>query len=214
MDDPKLNPEEHRLALKDLERINFWSRTADVFWQALPQRPLKILDVACGAGNLAIELAARAKKTGLDYQLFGIDCSPVAIEWAKHRAAEKNAGVKFYELDIFREEIPSGFDVIFTSLFLHHLDHSQAVSLLRGMAKATRQMILVDDLERNLLGYFLAFLGTRILARSRVVHADSLLSVRAAFNLNEVSQLAHEADLEGCRIRRHWPMRFLLSWER
>lgn len=182
MDDPNLNLEEHHRALKGLERINFWSRTGSVFWQSLPKTSLRILDIACGAGNLSIELAQRAKKAGLSFQVDGADRSPAAIEWAQRLAAQKKVDVNFFKLDICTEEIPRGYDIIITSLFFHHLGKDQAVSLIQRMVLAANRMILVDDLERCRLGYFLAFAGTRILTRSKVVHIDSLLSVRAAFN--------------------------------
>lgn len=214
MDDPNLNLEEHHHALKGLERINFWSRTGSVFWQSLPKTSLRILDIACGAGNLSIELAQRAKKAGLFFQVDGADRSPAAIEWAQRRAVQKQTDVKFFELDILHEEIPSDYDVILTSLFLHHLEKGEAVSLLMRMAASANLMILVDDLERSPLGFFLAWAGTRILTRSKVVHIDSLLSVRAAFNLEEASLLAQEAGLKSFQLTRHWPARFLLSWRR
>jgi len=214
MDDPSLNLEEHHRALRGLERINFWSRTGSIFWNSLPKQPLKILDIACGAGNLAIELSQRAKKAGLAFEVHGLDSSPVAIDWAKRRATQKNVAVNFSQLNIFREEIPSGYDVIVTSLFLHHLEKTEAVFLLKQMVQAANQMILVDDLERSPLGFFLAWAGTRIFTRSRVVHIDSLLSVRAAFNLEEISLLAREAGLDSFQLTRHWPARFLLRWTR
>ena len=47
--------------------------------------------------------------------------------------------VRFFTLDALSEEIPSGFDVIVSSLFLHHLDELEAVGLLERMACAASE---------------------------------------------------------------------------
>jgi hypothetical protein len=100
------------------------------------------------------------------------------------------------------------------SLFLHHLDEPQAVELLRRMSESARHLVLVNDLIRGRLGYALAWLGTRLLTRSRVVHVDGPLSVEGAFTRAEALELAERAGLHGATIVRRWPCRFLLTWQR
>ena len=100
------------------------------------------------------------------------------------------------------------------SLFLHHLANDEALQLMRSMASAARQAVLIDDLLRTQWGYALCWVGCRILSRSPIVHVDGPLSVQGAFTVPEVRSLADQAGLSGARIKRHWPERFLLSWER
>ena len=219
IDDPALDPAEHRLALKGLERINRWSFAENILWNPIcrfaltRKKPLRILDIACGAGDLAIGLWKRAQKAGLPVEIDGADISPVAVDSARESARRKKADVHFFELDILSGEIPPDYGVVMSSLFLHHLEREQAVLVLRRMSEAGR-MILINDLIRNRLGFALAYLGSRILTRSRVVHKDSLLSVRAAFRPEEIKKLAGDAGLNGFEITRHWPCRFLLKWRR
>src|SRR5262249_49879331 len=137
-----------------------------------------------------------------------------AVAYANQRARARSAEVRFFPRDVLRDELPEGYDVFTVSLFLHHLEEEQAVDLLRRMARATRQAILVNDLVRSALGYALAWLGTRVLSRSDIVHMDGPLSVRAAFSVAEVSELARRAGLEGAWVKRCWPWRFLLTWSR
>ena len=61
MDDPGLDPAEHRRALRGLTRLNAISHTVGHLWQAIrkgvgdrPAVPLRILDAACGAGDIAL----------------------------------------------------------------------------------------------------------------------------------------------------------------
>jgi len=47
-----------------------------------------------------------------------------------------------------------------------------------------------------------------------VVHVDAVKSVRAAFTMTELGEMAARAGLAGATIARRWPARMLLSWQR
>ncbi len=103
-------------------------------------------------------------------------------------------------------------DVVYCTLFAHHLDDGDVVKLLRVMVARARQLVVVDDLIRSRLGYALAWSGTRLLSRSWVVHTDGPLSVRAAFTPAELRRLAEQAGLSTARLVRFWPERQRLIW--
>ena len=63
------------------------------------------------------------------------------------------------------------------------------------MASAADVAVGIADLDRSNAGLALAWIGSRVLTRSRVVHFDALASVRAAFTLDEARAMAHEAGL-------------------
>jgi hypothetical protein len=102
--------------------------------------------------------------------------------------------------------------VIMSSLFCHHLSDEEVVMLLGKMAKATRHLLLINDLRRCRAGWFLAHTASRLLTRSRVVHTDGPRSVRAAFRLDEMRELSRRAGLETAKVTRCWPCRFLCEW--
>ena len=77
---------------------------------------------------------------------------------------------------------------------------------------AARRLLLVNDLERSLVGLLLAVAGTRLLTRSPVVHYDGPWSVAAAFTVAEARRLARAAGLAGARVTRCWPWRWQLTW--
>ncbi len=110
--------------------------------------------------------------------------------------------------------MPAGYDVVASSLFLHHLSDDQARQLLRNMAQASEHLVLVNDLLRDWRGLALAYFGSRLLTRSDVVHIDAVRSVRAAFSLKELLRLAEQAGCAGARVEHRWPRRFLLAYER
>jgi 2-polyprenyl-3-methyl-5-hydroxy-6-metoxy-1,4-benzoquinol methylase len=216
MDDPELAEATHRGALRGLSRVNWISCTVSVLWRAIRRQTtdrnrLRVLDVGCGGGDVLIGLAQRACRE--DQQLVGIGCdiSPTAIKHAEAAAFDDRIHLEFLQLDCLADPLPGAFDVAICSLFLHHLDDAEVVLLL-GKLRESSRAIVVDDLVRSRVGFALAWLGTRIMTRSRIVHVDGPLSVRAAFSISEIKGLADEAGLRGATISRHWPFRFLLEW--
>lgn len=223
MDQPGLDPVLHGDALQSLRRINWLSRTIAALWSPIAQlaaespttRPLRILDVASGGGDVAIGLAREASRAGVAVEIEGCDISPAAVSFARD-AAERGglSNVTFCERDVLLDLLPTGYDVLTCSLFLHHLDETEAGHLLRDMSRVAGRLVVVSDLRRTRLGYFLACLVSRLLTRSPVVRVDGPLSVAAAFAECEVRELIERSGLAGATIRRCWPQRFLLTWRR
>jgi 2-polyprenyl-3-methyl-5-hydroxy-6-metoxy-1,4-benzoquinol methylase len=219
MDQPDLDPAQHAQALRGLERINFLSGSAGILWPGIQQiaidikdRPLRLLDVATGAGDIPIRLWHRSRKAGLELEVAGCDRSLVALDHARRQARESGAQVNFFEHDILGGPLPETYDIVTCSLFLHHLTEAEAVTTLRTMAQAAKHLLLVNDLRRSRLGWWLAWLGTRVLSRSPVVHFDGPVSVAGAFNRAEMKELADQAGLRGAVVSRRWPCRMLLSY--
>src|SRR5437879_6346436 len=97
MDQPGLDAGRHVQALRGLERINRWSGSARILWPPLRAaaratgRPLRVLDVATGAGDLPVRLWQRARRAGLALEIDGCDVSPRAVAYAAGRAGEAGA---------------------------------------------------------------------------------------------------------------------------
>ena len=222
MDQPGLDRREHDHALTSLGRANIISRTAEGVWPAIHRvaqsrndRPLRILDIACGGGHVAVGLAQRLARAGIAADVQGFDMSPVALDYARTLAARSRLQqVRFVQLDVVRDPWPTGFDVVHCSLFLHHLADDDAVATLRRMKEAAGQLVVVSDLRRTDLGYLFTWIGCRLLSRSRVFHVDGTRSVEAAFTTGEARALAEQAGLHGAEIRECWPQRILLTWTR
>lgn len=221
MDDAELPRRAHEQALAGLSRLNSWSRSYSGLWAALRNeaqlvtpRPLRVLDVATGSGDIPIQLALRARRTGVNLSLAACDISATALESAQRRATKNNVVLETFSCDATNEPLPLGYDVVMTSLFLHHLSEPTALGLLQSMAAAASRVVLVNDLERSRLNLCLVTLASRLLSRSAVVHFDAPTSVRAAFTIPEVQALAARAGLANAVVMPHVPCRWLLSWRK
>ena len=222
MDDPLLNQDVHRHALKSLGRINWLSQSDNSVWTAIRQtaksvkqdRPLTILDIAAGGGDLAIRIASLAEHDGVSVAIDGCDISPTALKFATDQAtAAKRNNVRFFQCDALIQPFPlPEYDIVMCSLFLHHLKEEDAMLLLQRMKAAATKLVLVNDLRRTTFGYWLAWLGCRILTRCHVVHVDGPMSVEGAFASDEAKAIAAEAGLADAVVTHHWPQRFLLKW--
>lgn len=218
MDQPDLDPRLRRGALRALDRINRISGTVGRYWPEIGQlshrlggRRLRVIDVACGGGDVAIAIERRAARHGIDLEMSGCDASPEALAYARSGAERAGAAVDFFECDATGGALPES-DVALCSLFLHHLDDNQAVNLLGLMTDSARHLVLVSDLVRSRLGHVYAYLASRLLTRSPVVRTDAMLSVEAAFTVDEAASLARRARPDGFDVRIHFPQRYLLTW--
>lgn len=224
MDDPGIAETDHLEALVALSRINLLSRTAaSLAGETVavlsrggrpPTRVPTVVDVACGGGDVTIDLARRlGRVVPGGVRVLGVDASPRAVERARRAAAAGGVDVAFEERDVVADGCPR-CDVVVSSLFLHHLDDPVAVGLLADMATAAAEGVVVSDLLRSRLGLGLAVVGTTLLSSSRVARVDGPLSVRAARTLEEYRRLADASGLVGATVRRVWPERALVAWRR
>lgn len=227
MDDPSLPAAEHLAALDALGRINLLSRTASQLAAAIgriaadanaPDRPLQIVDIACGGGDVTVALASllsrgRHRRRIGSVTVSGIDMSRRAIDRAVGFAAGRDPPVTFAVRDVVLEGCPP-CDVATSSLFLHHLDDDTAESVLRSMAKAARRGVVVSDLVRSGAGLALAVAATALICRSRVARVDGPLSVRAARTVAEYREICSRAGLAGAVVRRSWPERVVIEWKK
>jgi ubiquinone/menaquinone biosynthesis C-methylase UbiE len=116
----------HFLGREELYR----ERTVDL---AVIQPGEGVLDVGCGTGNLTLAAKERVGKEGA---VHGIDAAPEMIAEAQRKAAASGIAVDFRVGLIENLEFPDGhFDVVLSSLMLHHLPKDLKV---RGVAEIAR----------------------------------------------------------------------------
>jgi SAM-dependent methyltransferase len=115
------------------------------FFVARIEAGQSVLDVGCGKGELANDLALRsgARVTGLDF-----NASSIELARARYHAP----GLEFVEGDALEWQPPYDYDVVVLSNVLEHI--APRVELLRRLAAATnapRFLIRVPSIERDWL---------------------------------------------------------------
>lgn len=175
-----------------------------------PGRTLRVLDVACGEGDMLRRIRRWADRAGHRVALTGLDISLPGILAA--RAATPGAMAIDYRVgDAFGPDL-RGHDVILSSLFTHHLADDQLVEFLRVMEASARLGWFVNDLHRHPVAFH-GFTALSRLARwHRFVQHDGPISVARSFRRTDWHRLLARAGLEGrATIRWHVPFRYCVT---
>lgn len=217
MDDPALSPERHRHALSGLRRLNRISGVAGAMYRQLkrlaaatPDRPLRVLDVASGSGDLPIAWLQAARRAGLPIQVTALDISEVAMQTASESANAAGVQLGTVRRDCLRDGLPGGFDVVTCSLFMHHLDPPDVSRLIQEMWRASERAMVICDLERSRTNLALVAASAHMVTRSDVVHFDASASVRGAYTRPEFAKIVHSTLGFPVRVRRSFPCRFMV----
>jgi 2-polyprenyl-3-methyl-5-hydroxy-6-metoxy-1,4-benzoquinol methylase len=221
MDKPDVAAAPHVLALDGLRRINRSSHAA--YHLAKPiitmarrrnLNRLSILDIACGGGDVPIGVVTRARNAGIEIDLTLLDRSATALRYAAALADRVGIACQCVQSDCLAQSQPSQFDVVTNSLFLHHiLEPIQVVNFLKNVRETATRLVVINDLRRCRDARMGAWIGSRILSRSGIVHHDAPVSAQAAWTVQELAGFAVEAQLDGVGIKRRWPWWMLLVWE-
>ncbi len=128
---------------------------------AAPAPGEQVLDVGCGTGTLAIAIKPRVGAG----EVHGIDASPEMIQVAKEKAARDGSAIDFRVALI--EAIPfpdASFDLVTSSLMLHHLPDELKVQGLREVRRVLKpggRFMAMDFAahSHSLLGHLLSIFG-------------------------------------------------------
>lgn len=174
---------------------------------APPQsRPLTILDVGCGGGDLAVMLSRWAVRDGKSMHITGIDPDPRAARYARQRAVA--SGVDFREAhssDLVREG--TRFDVVISNHVLHHLAPEELRQLLADSETLAETKSLHNDLIRSPAAFAL-FSVAALPFRQSFIRKDGLTSIRRSYKPAELSAAAPP----GWSVERSSAFHQVLTW--
>lgn len=192
-----------------------WGRIyAELIRQKLPKdRPVSILDIGCGGGDIAIALTKRALADGFDVQVVGIDPDVRAYEYAKQaglRSALPAERLSFRQVTS-QELVAEGqlFDVVISNHLLHHLDEQQFSALLADSEQLASGTAIHADIRRSRMALTLFSIATLPLAKSSFIRRDGLLSIRRSSTAAELARKVRP----GWQVHSRAPYRNLLLWE-
>jgi SAM-dependent methyltransferase len=188
MDLDASDPASLEACLRDLERINRWTGAYRITLRWLerlldrhePARPLVVVDVGCGYGDMLRRIAGFAAHRQVAVDLIGVDLNPHAATIAA-RATSRDLPIRYLARDVF--DLPPSIrpDVVISALFAHHLDDARLVRFLAWMEARAALGWLINDLRRHAVPYVIGRLAPALLRMNRMVRNDAPLSVARAF---------------------------------
>ena len=105
----------------------------------------QVLDVGCGTGTLAMEVARRVGRAG---RVAGVDPGTQQIARARAKAARRNLPIDFQIGVIEQLAFPDQtFDVVFSTLMMHHLPASlkrQGLAEIARVLKPGGRLVIAD----------------------------------------------------------------------
>jgi 2-polyprenyl-3-methyl-5-hydroxy-6-metoxy-1,4-benzoquinol methylase len=214
MDDFSIGGDLLRDTLDKLENINRWLggnlMTVKSLKRVLKNHPkeqeLVIADIGCGHGDILRDVAKFGRKNGYKMKLLGIDANPTAIAYANELSAEFPE-ISFKTEDIFSDKFKNRkFDVVLATLFLHHFKEAQLVSFLKNTLKQTKIAVIVNDLHRHKLAYYLFMLLSAFI-KNKMIIEDGLTSVLRGFKRNDLERISKKLKVK-TQISWKWAFRF------
>ena len=177
-------------------------------------RPLRVLDVGTGGGDLIVGIGRWAARRGLAVSLLAADRNPRALKRTAEAAHRAGFTTECFAFDAERDAVPGDPDVVVSSLFLHHLSGDGLHQFLAALAQCAPPLIVMNDLRRCRRGFITAKWGVRLVTSNPVVHADAPQSVRAALTPEELETHCARAGLHGVCVHPVYPFRMQLEWRR
>ncbi|MEE9406512.1 MAG: methyltransferase domain-containing protein [Polaribacter sp.] len=214
MDDFSIGGNLLRDVLDKLENINRWLGgnlvTVNSLKKVLKNHPkeqeLTIVDIGCGHGDILRDVAKFGRKKGYKIKLIGLDANSTAIEYANELSTEFPE-LSFKTEDIFSDDFKSReFDVVLATLFFHHFKQEQLVSFLSDTLKQTKIGIVVNDLHRHKLAYYL-FMLLSVFIKNKMIINDGLISVLRGFKREDLIKISQKLKVKP-QISWKWAFRF------
>lgn len=203
--------EEYNDCMIKLDNIGKWLGGDHATISALRRMkntPLSILDVGCGGGLFTIKLAAEFPNA----RILGIDINPLAIEFAKNRLASMRHPPSNVSFELRSEgkltEPKKSYDVVLATLVCHHMTDDVLIEFISKACCVAKQKVIINDLHRHPLAFYLFKMISPIFFRNRLVLNDGPISIRRAFTKKELDDYLHAFHYT---ISWHWAFRWLVE---
>jgi 2-polyprenyl-3-methyl-5-hydroxy-6-metoxy-1,4-benzoquinol methylase len=169
-----------------------------------PGAQLRALDLATGSGDIPRLVIDYARKVGAIVTVEAIDQQNSTLEIARGLSADYPE-IDFKQGDVLFFGEDGQYDIVLSSLALHHFDEAAAVRMLERCRHLSRRFVLVSDLRRGFLATVGVYLLTAMIYRESMTRTDARLSAERSFSFREFGSLAERA---GWRNFGHRKFRF------
>ncbi len=169
-------------------------------------RPLTLLDVGCGTGDLSLRAVQWARRRGIPMRAIGIERHPTAA------ALALDAGVPTILACAGRLPLAdAGVDIVVASQLMHHLAGDEIVTFCQAASGVARLGVVIADLRRSRVAEAGFWAGSRLLGFDAATRADGITSVRRGFSAGELRRLLARAGVRA-RVERTPGFRLVATW--
>jgi len=163
---------------------------------------VRILDLGCGDCDIPLAVTRLAMRRGYNIHFTCTDHNPQVLAMAQESLARTHCKViRLEQADIFTYQPAEPFDYALGSMVFHHFTGEEIDRLITHLRGFVRHALLINDLHRCALNYFVATILTAR-ADPRLRH-DALLSIRRGFRPAELTEMLSKHDPTP-DVRRAW----------
>lgn len=171
-------------------------------------KPIKIVDLGCGGGDTLKAIETWAKDQNLPLQLFGIDANAFTLQYAQ-KNTRSDSNIQYLQQNIFSSNCSfKDYDIVICSLFLHHFTEEELLVFFQKCKTSNVKALLINDLQRHWLPYYLFKLLTWALRANPMTKADGGLSIRKGFTRKELQDVFQKSKLQDYTLEWKWAFRY------
>jgi len=173
---------------------------------------LLVCEIGCGGGDNLQVIYDWCVRKKIQIDTIGIDINPDCISYAEKSTRIPNARwiASDYKFTTFIQQP----HIIFNSLFCHHFDDAQMISILKWMNANATMGFFINDLHRHQIAFYSIKLLTKLFSKSYLVKNDAPLSVQRGFTRIELERYLREAGIIQYSIEWKWAFRWLITSKR
>jgi len=172
------------------------------------EKTINIIDIGCGGGDVIRDVADYFYRNGYSFKIIGIDANRDTVAYADE-LSKMYPEISFQHCDIFSDEFKSiEYDVVLSSLFLHHFKDEQLIEFLPEILKKASLGIVVNDLHRHPMAYYL-FRMLCLLISNNMVKEDGLISILKGFKHRDLETISKKI---GAKYQIRWKWAFRYQW--
>ena len=166
----------------------------------------RITDVGCGNGDMLRTLADYGLKNKIKFILKGIDANDFTITHARNLSQQYD-NISYDCIDIF-DKRNEECDIMLCTLTLHHFKDQEIINFLSNYLQLAKVGIVINDLNRNALAYYLFKALCFIFRLNDMSREDGLISILRGFKKADLLAYSKKLKLKSFTIKWRWAFRY------